>query len=195
MNTKSLLVYRFEDSGVRDDGLSLHEQRSEAQKCIPFAQLKVLMDFCVPTTERVIHNEVDQARVLSEELYEEYMIRVVEAEELCDALVEDILDGMDTAIDERQKAIQSNKDRYKLVSETYGFDKFGVVSPTEWPTGEERGQVRRFGSNEREKMEKELAELLGEALETIETRESGEGAGAETGRGKNGMNKEYEVTR
>ena len=69
-----LLMYRFEDTGVRADGLSLHEDRTEAEKCISPGRLDVLKKFSVSTTERVVVTEKDQARVQSEQLYEQYMV-------------------------------------------------------------------------------------------------------------------------
>ena len=66
--SKSLLVYRFEDTGMREDNIGIQEERVEAYKCYSDKEREIVKAYAVSTTERVVMDEDDEARKLSEEV-------------------------------------------------------------------------------------------------------------------------------
>ena len=66
--SKSLLVFRFEDTGIRGDNVSIQEERVAAYNCYSEEEREMVKAYAVATTERVIMDESDEARKLSEEV-------------------------------------------------------------------------------------------------------------------------------
>lgn len=66
--SKSLLVFRFEDTGIRADNIGIQEERAAAYKCYSEEEREIVKAYAVSTSERVIMDEDDEARKLSEEV-------------------------------------------------------------------------------------------------------------------------------
>ena len=62
------MVFRFEDTGIRGDNVSIQEERVAAYNCYSEEEREMVKAYAVATTERVIMDESDEARKLSEEV-------------------------------------------------------------------------------------------------------------------------------